>query len=82
MARILPDDDLEVVADAVDCSLYQYKHTHATNMCVLKTDINALQKIKPLYEERLSSLETKVEQYKDMSKYFEQQFQLLKAPTH
>ena len=77
MARILPDEDLEVVADAVERSLNQDKHTHVTNMCAINTDINAMQKLKTSYEERLKTLEWKIEKYKDINQYFEQQFHLL-----
>ena len=82
MACILPDEYPEVVAEAVDRSLNQCKHTQATNMCAVNTDINAIQKPKPSYEERLSTLEAKIAKHMDSNQYFEQQFQLLKAPTH
>ena len=78
MACILPDEYPEVVAEAVDRSLNQCKHTQATNMCAVNMDINAFLKPKPSYEERLSTLEAKIAQNRDSNKYFEQQFQLLR----
>ena len=78
MARILPDEDLEVVADAVDRSLNQCKHTQATNMCAVNMDINAFQKPKPSYEERLSTLEAKIAEHRNSNQFFEQQFHVLR----